>query len=124
MVESREGTSDVRKQTTFPLDASGETASMKGYVVGYASRKTPGEENIVDVAFDHRLEKAFPWTSNHEAENECKLLEGLRVTIETAQGGKQTLEGFKVERRGLGELVIFCEGLFTRHTLKGTSSEI
>jgi hypothetical protein len=62
--------------------------------------------------------------TSFETENECKLLEGLRVTIETAQGGKQTLEGFKVERRGLGELVVFCEGLFTLHTLQGTSSEI
>jgi hypothetical protein len=30
MVESREGTSDVREQTTSPLEASGETAGPSG----------------------------------------------------------------------------------------------
>jgi len=54
---------------------------MKGYLVRYASRKTPGEEHIVDVAFDHRLENASAWGTRQDAENECKLLDGLRVTI-------------------------------------------
>lgn len=96
---------------------------MKCYVSGYASRKTSGEESKVDVDFVHRLEKAFPWGTRQDAENECKILDGLRVTIDTPQGGKHTLEGFKVEERGPEEFVVFCVGPFTTiQHVQGTSS--
>jgi hypothetical protein len=89
---------------------------LKGYVIGYASRKEPDESGIVDVGFDHRPQKGMVVNTRQQAEMECALLNALRIKIPSALGGPHICQGFKPEERGPGEFVIFCEAPFLSKT--------
>ena len=89
---------------------------IKGYVIGYSSRKEPDESGIVDVGFDYRPEKGMVVKTRHAAEMECAFLDGLRIAIPSAHGGKHICQGFKLEEREPDEFVIFCEAPFVLKT--------
>jgi hypothetical protein len=86
---------------------------VRAYVVRWQEREHSEQGRTrVDVFFDHRPERAMYRKTRKQAEDDCALLESLRVAVPSCEGGTHICREFSIEERTPTRFVIFCDGPF------------
>jgi hypothetical protein len=81
---------------------------LRAYINRWKEREKP-EESCIDYWFASDAEKACGWDTREEAERNCAIFNGHRISVRLARGGTHVCSDFKVEQRALNEFVVFCE---------------